>query len=57
MTHSKSCSNDFPNEFAEEWSWAITQYMNLWNAFYKYWIDLAKNKVLPVIFIRFEDLI
>jgi hypothetical protein len=57
LTHSKSCSNDFTKEFAEEWNWAVTQYMNLWNEFYKYWIDLAKNKTLPVIFIRFEDLL
>jgi len=38
------------------WEWSIKQNAYLWSEFYKYWIDLAKNKKIPVIFIRYEDL-
>ena len=56
LSHNKSCGNDFQNEFRDEWNWAITQYIETWNKFYRYWVDIALNKKLPCIFIRYEDL-
>jgi Sulfotransferase domain len=57
LTHSKSCSNDFVNEFAEEWQWLVKSQALLWNEFFKYWIELSRQKKIPVHVIRFEDLL
>lgn len=56
ISHNKSCGNDFKNEFLNEWNWAIKHYMDIWVQFYKYWIDQAREKKIPCLFIRYEDL-
>jgi hypothetical protein len=30
--------------------------MDMWKKFYDYWLEVAKNKTIPVYFFRFEDL-
>jgi len=56
LTHNKTCSNDWVNECPDEWAYAITMFTKIWSEFYEYWLNLAKTKTTPVLFIRYEDL-
>lgn len=57
QTHTKSCNNEINKEFEEDWEWMVKNRSEAWNFFYEYWLDLAKNKNVPVYFVRFEDLL
>ncbi len=57
ITHTHGMKNDFPLEFAQEWTEHVTESIKLWNDYHKYWLDIAKDKTIPVIFLRFEDLL
>lgn len=39
ISHNRTMANDINTEFAEEWDWAIKQYVTLWNKFYSHWLD------------------
>jgi len=56
LTHTKTCLNDFQAEFPEEWDWHVKVQFGVWQKFCKYWMDLGKNKDIPVHFFRYEDL-
>lgn len=56
LTHNRTLVGDWHIDFAEEWDWAIKQYVNLWRDFYNYWLDGIKNKTLPVYLVRYEDM-
>jgi hypothetical protein len=56
QTHSKSCANDFPTEFKEDWEWIVMKLAVRWNQFYETWIEYGTSKKMPVHFVRFEDL-
>lgn len=56
LTHNKTCSNDFPNEFPAEWQYAVEMYTKIWTEFYKFWLELARKKETPCYFLRYEDL-
>jgi hypothetical protein len=56
-THTRSMKNDFPNEFPEEWDWFVREHIDIYNKFYDFWLDAAKNGDIPVYFIRFEDIL
>mmetsp|Transcript_18422 Transcript_18422/g.17541 ORF Transcript_18422/g.17541 Transcript_18422/m.17541 type:complete len:122 (-) Transcript_18422:420-785(-) len=56
-THTKTCANDIPKEFPEEWEHIVKYGSNLSEKFNSYWIKAAQNKNLPVLFVRYEDLL
>lgn len=57
VTHTHSMKNDFPVEFADEWNDHVATSIRLWVDYHKYWLDVLKEKKIPVIFLRFEDLL
>mmetsp|Transcript_404 Transcript_404/g.252 ORF Transcript_404/g.252 Transcript_404/m.252 type:complete len:178 (+) Transcript_404:403-936(+) len=57
LTHTKTCANDFLKEFPKEWEYQLKFTIKLYEQFVNTWVNMAKEKQLPVMFIRFEDLI
>ena len=57
LTHTRTVSESVHDVLKEEWAWAIEQYVDLWNKFYSYWLEVASKKEMPVFFFRFEDLL
>ena len=52
-----NCANDVLQDFPKEWNNFVKISANQWVQFMAYWENLAKSKEMPVLFIRFEDLI
>jgi len=56
-THTLTCKNNIAKEFPEFWTEYLTQTSGLYNNFMDYWVQVAEQKVVPVHFFRYEDLI
>lgn len=50
-------TNNFSKEFPEEWDQFVKTVSQVWVDYYSYWVSQAKQKSLPVLFVRFEDLV
>jgi Sulfotransferase domain len=57
LTMGKSIENDLNTDFPEFWNECVDKFSLKFEAYYKYWIDLAKTKEFPIIFVRYEDLL
>ena len=55
MTHNKNIAEPLLDQ--PEWAVHVEQEGRLLTKWMKYWINAAKNKEVPVYFVRFEDLI
>ena len=56
-SQSRNCTNDFTVEFKAEWENFVKFAVKVWKDFYKFYLDQAKAKNIPVFFIRYEDLV
>lgn len=54
FTHSKSCTNDIPNEFPELWQRFVKSQALFWKEYYERLVKYAQH--MPVYFVRYEDL-
>ena len=57
LTMNKSVANDIQNDFPELWEEYVSKFSAKYEAYHKYWTDLAKTKEYPIIFVRYEDLL
>ncbi len=57
FTHNLSSKNNIAQEFPEFWNEYITQTAALYNNFLDYWTKAADQKVLPVHFYKYEDMV
>jgi hypothetical protein len=55
MTHNKSINEDFT--LWPEWAIHVNDDVRSYKKWCEYWINMAEEKKLPVLFLRFEDLI
>jgi hypothetical protein len=56
VTHNHGINEPFHTAFPE-WDLMITTSIKAFKRWYNYWIDKAESSEVPVLFLRFEDLI
>jgi hypothetical protein len=55
--HSLSVENHLNDILSAQWTTLLNDFLISYKGFIQYWLNLHDNKSLPVLFVRFEDLI